>query len=276
MGSTSSLPAGRAAADGTPGRSPAPVAVVSGAAGGIGSAVARLLAERGSRVAAVDRDAELLTETVGKLAADGLDVTAYPTDVTDSASVAGLADGVARDLGPADHLVNAAGVLRLGRVDHFGDADWRAVFSVNVDGVFHMCRAFLPQLASGGRGAVVTVASNAAATPRAGMAAYAASKAAATQFTKSFGLEAARYGVRCNTVAPGSTDTPMLRGMWQDDSDHQATLNGSLADHRIGIPLGKIARPQDIAHAVAFLLSDEANHITLHDLTVDGGAGLGA
>jgi 2,3-dihydro-2,3-dihydroxybenzoate dehydrogenase len=126
-----------------------------------------------------------------------------------------------------------------------------------------------------GRGAVVTVASNAAATPRSGMAAYAASKAAAEMFTKSLGLEVARHGIRCNIVAPGSTDTPMLSSMWHDDSGPRATLAGNPEAFRVGIPLGKLAQPGDVAHAVAFLLSDQASHITLHTLTVDGGAALG-
>lgn len=116
----------------------------------------------------------------------------------------------------------------------------------------------------------------AAGVPRAGMAAYAASKAAATMFTKSLGLEVARHGIRCNVVAPGSTDTPMLSSMWTDPSGPRRTIEGSPEDFRLGIPLGKLATPSDIAEAVAFLLSDQASHITLHALTVDGGAALGS
>jgi 2,3-dihydro-2,3-dihydroxybenzoate dehydrogenase len=107
------------------------------------------------------------------------------------------------------------------------------------------------------------------------MAAYAASKAAATAFTKCLGLEVAHRGIRCNVVAPGSTDTPMLRGMHTGDTAARASVAGRPEQFRVGIPLGKVARPEDIARTVAFLLSEDAGHITMHELTVDGGATLG-
>ncbi|MEU1517204.1 2,3-dihydro-2,3-dihydroxybenzoate dehydrogenase [Streptomyces sp. NPDC005811] len=252
------------------------LALVTGAAGGIGEAVARVLGERGVAVAAVDRDAEQLGEVIGKLGADALPVAPFPADVTDGAAVEAVVAEIEKRLGPVDYLVNAAGVLRLGEVSTFSDDDWASTFAVNTTGVFHLSRAVVSRMVPRGRGAVVTVASNAAATPRSGMAAYAASKAAAEMFTKSLGLEVARYGIRCNIVAPGSTDTPMLSSMWHDDSGPRATLAGNLDAFRVGIPLGKLAQPQDVARAVAFLLSDQASHITLHTLTVDGGAALGA
>ncbi|MEV4616856.1 2,3-dihydro-2,3-dihydroxybenzoate dehydrogenase [Kitasatospora sp. NPDC049258] len=251
-------------------------ALVTGAAGGIGAAVARALGLRGALVAAVDRDAERLAELVEKLAADGIHAVAFPADVTDSASVDAAVEEVEQRLGPIEYLVNAAGVLRLGEVRTFTDEDWRTTFEVNANGVFHVSRAVVNRMVPRGRGAIVTVASNAAVTPRSEMAAYAASKAAATLFTKSLGLEVAKHGIRCNLVAPGSTDTPMLSSMWQDDSGRAGTIEGRPDAYRVGIPLRKLADPTDVANAVAFLLSDEAGHITLHDLTVDGGASLGA
>ncbi|TLQ42467.1 2,3-dihydro-2,3-dihydroxybenzoate dehydrogenase [Streptomyces marianii] len=252
------------------------LAVVTGAAGGIGAAVARVLGERGVTVAAVDRDAERLRESVEKLTADGLPAAAFPADVTDSADVESVVGAVEERFGAIDFLVNAAGVLRLGEVSTLSDDDWNSTFAVNATGVFHLSRAVVNRMVPRARGAVVTVASNAAATPRSEMAAYAASKAAAEMFTKSLGLEVARYGIRCNIVAPGSTDTPMLSSMWRDASGPRGTIDGRPDAFRVGIPLRKLARPEDVAHAVAFLLSDEAAHITLHTLTVDGGAGLGA
>jgi 2,3-dihydro-2,3-dihydroxybenzoate dehydrogenase len=252
------------------------VALVTGAAGGIGSAVVRALAERGAVVAAVDREDERLRKAAAELSAEGLRVTAFPADVSDSAAVETLVDAVEQQLGPVDYLVNGAGVLRLGEVSALTDEDWRTTFAVNVDGVFHLSRAVVNRMVPRRRGALVTIASNAASTPRAEMAAYAASKAAATMLTKSLGLEVARFGIRCNVVAPGSTDTPMLSSMWHDESGPRGTIQGRPDAFRVGIPLGKLAQPSDIADAVVFLLSDQAAHITLHDLTVDGGAGLGA
>ncbi|WP_019547160.1 2,3-dihydro-2,3-dihydroxybenzoate dehydrogenase [Streptomyces sulphureus] len=252
------------------------VAVVTGAAGGIGAAIVRALGERGAVVAAVDREGERLEPLAEKAAAEGMRVHAYPADVTSGGEVERLFDRVEGELGEVEYLVNAAGVLRLGEVHDFSEDDWTDTLETNAGGVFRLSRAAVARMIPRRRGAIVTVASNAAATPRAGMAAYAASKAAATLFTKSLGLEVARYGIRCNTVAPGSTDTPMLSSMWHDETGPAATLHGSAENFRIGIPLGKLARPDDIADAVLFLLSEQARHITLHDLTVDGGAGLGA
>jgi len=252
------------------------VAFVTGAAGGIGAATVRALAVQGVRVAAVDADEEQLATEVGKLCVDGLAVTAFPADVTDANRVEDTVATVERHLGPIDLLVNAAGVLRLGPAVEVSDADWSATLAVNTTGVMHVSRAVVGRMIPRRRGAMVTVASNAAFVARQGMAAYAASKAAATMFTKCLALEVARYGIRCNVVAPGSTDTPMLRGMWTDGNGASATLDGDLGAYRLGIPLRKIANPADIADAVVFLLSDRAGHITMHDLTVDGGATLGA
>ncbi|MFJ7269672.1 2,3-dihydro-2,3-dihydroxybenzoate dehydrogenase [Streptomyces sp. NPDC099050] len=251
------------------------VALVTGAAGGIGSAVVRLLAEQGTVVAAVDLDNGQLWETVGKLAADGLPVRGHPADVTSSAEVEAVVEAVEEQLGPIDYLVNAAGVLRLGEVTDLSDQEWYLTFGVNANGVFFTSRAVVSRMVARRRGSIVTVASNAAGTARSHMAAYAASKAAAIAFTKCMGLEVARYGVRCNVVAPGSTDTHMLHGMHADGSAVAASVQGNPDAYRTGIPLGKVASPEDVAHAIRFLLSDEAGHITLQGLTVDGGATLG-
>ncbi|MET7694819.1 2,3-dihydro-2,3-dihydroxybenzoate dehydrogenase [Streptomyces sp. NPDC005483] len=251
------------------------IALVTGAAGGIGAAVVRTLAERGASVAAVDKDGDRLTGVAAKLAAEGLRVRAFCADVTTSAGAERLAADVEDALGPLDQLVNGAGVLRLGKATDLTDEDWAATFAVNATGVFFLSRAVINRMVPRRAGALVTIASNAAGTARTDMAAYAASKAAATMFTKCLGLEVARYGIRCNVVAPGSTETPMLTSMWQDGHGRTATLEGSPAAYRVGIPLGKLARPSDVADAVAFLLSDQASHITMHGLTVDGGATLG-
>ncbi|MDF2662679.1 MAG: 2,3-dihydro-2,3-dihydroxybenzoate dehydrogenase, partial [Paenibacillus sp.] len=125
------------------------------------------------------------------------------------------------------------------------------------------------------KGSIVTVGSNAAGVPRMQMSAYAASKAAVTMFTKCMGLELARYRIRCNIVSPGSTDTEMQRSLWTDEHGAEAVIAGALDSYRLGIPLGKLAAASDIAEAVIFLASDLANHITMHDLCVDGGATLG-
>lgn len=251
------------------------IALVTGAAGGIGSAIVRELTGRRATVAAIDHDESNLVDTVAKLRADELAVHAFPVDVTNGAAVEAMVEQVERQLGPVEFLVNAAGVLRAGEARAMTEEDWAVTFAVNATGVFLVSRAVVNRMVTRSRGAIVTVASNAASVARAGMAAYAASKAAATMFTKCLGLEVAGHGIRCNVVAPGSTDTPMLRSLWRDDNGPQETIDGRLDTYRAGIPLRRIADPSDIADAVAYLLSDQAKHITLQSLTVDGGATLG-
>jgi len=120
------------------------------------------------------------------------------------------------------------------------------------------------------------VSSNAARVPRMQMAAYAASKAALTSLIRTAGLELASCGVRCNLVSPGSTDTAMQRGMWADDNGRARTIAGLPEQFKLGIPLQKIATPDEVANTVLFLASDLASHITLQDIVVDGGATLAA
>ncbi|MFJ1756182.1 2,3-dihydro-2,3-dihydroxybenzoate dehydrogenase [Kitasatospora sp. NPDC088134] len=250
------------AGDGFGGR----VALVTGAAQGIGAAVAALLAERGARTVGADLHGAI---------AEG----PYPVrelDVTDGAAVEELVAEVERTVGPVDVLVNVAGVLRVGPALELTDEAWQHSFAVNTTGVFHTCRAVGRRMAGRGRGSIVTVGSNAAGVPRTGMAAYAAAKAATAMFVRCLGLELAGSGVRCNLVSPGSTDTDMQRSLWTDPGAEQRVLTGDPASYRVGIPLGRLADPADVAEAVAFLAGDRARHITMHDLYVDGGATLRA
>ncbi|MFC5662250.1 2,3-dihydro-2,3-dihydroxybenzoate dehydrogenase [Kitasatospora misakiensis] len=265
------------------------VAMVTGAGQGIGAAVTRALVAAGATVAAVDRNpgplAELADELSGRPGdpasggpASGGPVHPYLLDVSDAAAVESTVELMERQLGPVGILVNVAGILRAAPAVELTDRDWADTFAVNTTGVFHTSRALGRRMAERGGGVIVTVGSNAAGVPRTGMAAYAASKAAATMFTRCLGLELGRSGVRCNIVSPGSTDTEMQRALWQDDAEaaERRVIDGDPADYRVGIPLGRIAQPADVAEAVAFLVSDRARHITMHDLYVDGGATLRA
>jgi 2,3-dihydro-2,3-dihydroxybenzoate dehydrogenase len=249
---------------------PRPVTVVTGAGRGIGAAVATALSTLGARVAVTDVDG------ADAVAATLPGARGYRLDVRDAAAVEAVVAAVEDDLGPVDIAVSVAGILRPATVLATSDDDWRDTFGVNTDGVFHVLRATGRRMAGRGRGSIVTVASNAAGIPRTGMAAYAASKAAAVMLTRCLGLELGRHGVRCNVVAPGSTDTAMQRALWTSEADVDTVIAGSLDGYRTGIPLGRIADPADVAEAVVFLASDRARHITMHDLYVDGGATLRA
>jgi len=241
------------------------IAFVTGATGGIGAAVVALLREEGARVVATDLEAPDLT---------GDDVWSAALDVADGAAVDALVDLIEHDWGPIDCGVSVAGILATDTVIETSDETWHRVFAVNTDGVFHLGRALGRHMAPRRRGSIVTVGSNAAGVPRHSMAAYAASKAAAHMFTRCLGLELGPLGIRCNIVAPGSTLTPMQTGMWADEQGAARVIAGQPEAFKAGIPLGKLATPEDVAEAVVFLLSDHASHITMADLYVDGGATL--
>ncbi|WP_200862997.1 2,3-dihydro-2,3-dihydroxybenzoate dehydrogenase [Amycolatopsis orientalis] len=203
-------------------------------------------------------------------------VVPFVADVGDPEAVARVVADVERELGPIGIGVSVAGVLRPGTVGETSDEDWAATFAVNSTGVFTVLREISRRMQPRGSGVLVTVGSNAAGVPRTGMAAYAASKAAATMLTRCLGLELAGSGIRCNIVSPGSTDTDMQRLLWTDSSGEDRVIAGNLEQFRVGIPLGRIADPADIADAVLFLASDRARHITMQNLYVDGGATLRA
>jgi len=255
---------------------PRRLALITGAAQGIGAAVVRALAREGLRVVATDMNAEGLCGLVTEQTVAGHEVHGRVLDVRDTTAVTRAVQEIEDTLGPIDVLVNVAGVLRVGSVLEATDTDWQVVFDVNAFGVFRLSRAVARHMVGRRRGAIVTVASNAAGVPRMNMGAYAASKAAAAHFTRCLGLELAGSGIRCNVVSPGSTDTPMQRGMWTEGTDAAATVAGNPQAYKVGIPLGRIADAEDVAAAVVFLASDAARHITMHDLYVDGGATLRA
>ncbi|MFI8416739.1 2,3-dihydro-2,3-dihydroxybenzoate dehydrogenase [Serratia sp. NPDC078593] len=239
---------------------------VTGAGAGIGLQTALDFAAAGAEVVGFDLR---------------FDAQNYPfrtevLDIADAAAVDAVCTRLLVEQAELDVLVNGAGILRIGMIDETSAADWMACLNVNAGGAFNMFRHALPVFRRQRRGAIVSIASNAAHVPRVGMAAYCASKAALRSLCQTVGLEMATYGVRSNLVSPGSTNTPMQQGMWQDASGEQKTIQGFPEQFKLGIPLGKIAQPQDVSNAILFLASDLASHITMQDIVIDGGATLAA
>ncbi|EDN6526407.1 2,3-dihydro-2,3-dihydroxybenzoate dehydrogenase [Salmonella enterica] len=239
---------------------------VTGAGKGIGYATALAFVDAGARVIGFDRE---FTQENYPFATEVM-------DVADAAQVAQVCQRVLQKTPRLDVLVNAAGILRMGATDALSVDDWQQTFAVNVGGAFNLFSQTMAQFRRQQGGAIVTVASDAAHTPRIGMSAYGASKAALKSLALTVGLELAGCGVRCNVVSPGSTDTDMQRTLWVSEDAEQQRIRGFGEQFKLGIPLGKIARPQEIANTILFLASDLASHIILQDIVVDGGSTLGA
>lgn len=248
--------------------------VVTGAASGIGRAIAQQLATDGAGLVLLDRDADGLADAArAARAAGAVSVVELAVDITDRDAVTSGIERAADEIGPFAGIASAAGVLEPGSLADTTPAAWQRQFDVNTTGVLNLLQGAAPHVRDGG--SIVVVSSNAARVPRTGMLAYAASKAATSALVRCAGLELAERGVRCNVVEPGSTDTPMQRDLWPDaDAGVRAALHGDAATHRIGIPLGRIAAPEDVAEVCCFLLSDAARHVTLQQMFVDGGASL--
>lgn len=228
--------------------------VVTGAAGGIGSAISRRLAAEGSHVVVCDADAEAAQRLVDELHAGGAAAEASVFDLLDPAACTAAVEEVAGRRGGVQVLVNNAGINRRGDLLSLSPEDWDLSFSINVDAMFHMCRAVLPAMVSARRGSVVNTASQWGLTPAPGHLAYNVSKAAVVSFTKSLARDCAPHGVRVNAVAPGEIRTPMLEA-------GLARSGRTVAELDADVPFGRIGRPEEVAALVAFLASDEAPFI---------------
>ena len=240
------------------------VAVVTGAAAGIGAATAIELARRGDRLVLVDRDAEGLAATAAVIRDAGGDARTIVADVADRAAA-----GIAAEWGHIDVLATCAGVGTIGggTVVTLKEADWRRIFDINVLGTVNWMKAVLPTMIDQGRGAIVTVASQLAFNSGGNSAAYIASKGAIVSLTKTSAVDFAKTGVRINAVAPAVIDTAMSRTSRDTSPDPAAMQAWRLARH----PVGRIGTVEEAASAICYLASDEASFITGAVLAVDGG-----
>jgi len=235
-------------------------ALVTGAASGIGAAVVRAFLAAGARVVAIDREPVALEDAAKERALAVVGDVTRPRDV--EAAVA-RATGA---FGGLDAVVNCAGVTADGVVWKLSDEQWRRVVDVNLTGSFHVVRASIPALRARGGGAIVLVSSVNGLRGKFGQSNYAASKAGVVALAKSAALEAARFQVRVNAVAPGYVRTPMTARLPQEFQDEALRET----------PLGRLAEPQDVAGPILFLCSPLARHVTGAVLRVDGGQCTGA
>jgi 2,3-dihydro-2,3-dihydroxybenzoate dehydrogenase len=254
------------------------VAAVTGAASGIGRATALALSRQGARVALCDRNAAGLAEMVTIIRKQDGQARVVELDVSDQGQAARAIDGVVQDWGRLDILVNAAGIASSGRTSRgpvigIAEQDWDRILDVNLLGTVYCAQAAARHMMRQRSGRIVNVASIAGAIPRINAAAYSVSKAGVRMFTKCLALELAPHGITVNAVAPGPIDTPML-GPEGDQQIRARFLAGTREIFRLGVPLGKLGKPEDVASAIVYLVSEEAHHVTGAILNVDGMAQL--
>jgi 3-oxoacyl-[acyl-carrier protein] reductase len=236
-------------------------AIVTGAAQGIGRAIAEALAHAGADVAVADLDPGRSQDTVAAITKMGRRALNIKVNVADWNDAKAMVDQVVKEWGKVDILVNNAGITRDGLLLRMKEEDWNLVLQVNLNGTFNCTKAALQPMSKQRSGRIVNIASIVGVIGNAGQANYAASKAAVIGFTKSVAREYASRAVTVNAVAPGFIDTAMTQQL-------SAEVKEALSKQ---IPLGRLGQPSDVAEAVKFLASDGAGYITGHVLHVNGG-----
>lgn len=239
------------------------VAIVTGGASGMGLAQAHLLGARGARVAITDRNGDALATAAAQLADAGIDALALQADNRDVAALEAACTQLLRQWGRLDILVNNAGISGRGlALEDIDETAFDAMYQTHVKGAFFLTRAAVPQMKAQRRGRIINISSNFVLSGSRRASHYTAAKAALHGLTRAWALELASFGITCNTVAPALVDTPLTQ-----DSLGAAEI----ARQAAAFPLGRIARPEEIAYAVAWLAGDEAAMITGQVISPNGG-----
>jgi NAD(P)-dependent dehydrogenase (short-subunit alcohol dehydrogenase family) len=245
------------------------VALVTGAALGVGAAIATVLAEEGAAVGLIDVDPAALAQTVAEINGAGGTARAFPGDVRDGENSRRAVAALVEEFGGLDVLVNNAGVVRYGFLPTFEEEDWDYVFDINLKAMYRAARVAIPEMRKRGGGAIINLASVQAYYSHKGAVAYSASKGGVVAFSRALALDHAREGIRVCAIAPGSVRTPMLldSARRSNPEDPDAALAVFAESH----PIGRLIEPRDIANVAAFLASDKAGAMTGATVLVDGG-----
>lgn len=246
-------------------------AIVTGGAQGIGRAIVEQLAANGASVAIVDVAATAAQQTAAEFSARGQRVAAFAADVADERAMQDIAARIAGEFGRIDILVNNAGINTVKDrvpVDAYHREDWDRILRVDLTGVFVTSQAVIPRLEAAGGGRIVNIASVAGLVPLRLQSAFVAAKAGVVNLTRSMALELAPRGILVNCVAPGSVLTQGTRALFYGADGTYSERAASLVSH---IPVGRPGTPEEIAHAVLFLVAPEASYVNGAVLTVDGG-----
>lgn len=242
-------------------------AIVTGAGSGIGRAIAKRLAADGLSVAVVDLDEDSATAVTEEIRAEKDRAVALGgVDVSVRAQVDEAVTRARAEFGPVLVLVNNAGISGFKEFLKINDESWNRIMSVNLNGPFYFTQAVLPDMIDAGWGRIVNVSSSSAQSGQQYMVHYASSKAGLIGFTKSLALEFGPSGITVNTIPPGFVDTPMLRA-----SEQRGLLGGTVDETAQRIPVRRAGRPEDIAAACSFLVSEDAGYITGQVIGVNGG-----
>jgi NAD(P)-dependent dehydrogenase (short-subunit alcohol dehydrogenase family) len=250
------------------------VAIVTGGAAGIGLATAEKLAREGASVVICSDREDQAQQAAGGLREEGPEVRGMRGDVTSSADMKALVDFTVETYGGVDVLVNSAGVQRYGTVTETEEDVWDEVLDVNLKGIYLAARHAIPEMRGRGGGAIVNVSSVQAIASQTGVAAYTASKGGINALTRAMALDHAEENIRVNAVCPGSVDTPMLRwaaDLFKGENTVEATVEATVEDWGRMHPLGRVARPEEVAEVICFLAGPRASFVTGADYMVDGG-----
>jgi len=242
------------------------VAIVTGAASGIGLAVAQRLAHNGAKVALFDLDGGSAEDEAAKIRAAGATAIGLCVDVSERDQIQAAVDQVRSRLGAVTILVNNAGMEGFQPFLKIRTEKWNRLLAVNLTGTFHCCQIVLPDMIDVGWGRIVNISSSSTHSGQPYMAHYVASKSGVIGLTKSLALEFGPKGITVNTIPPGFIDTPMTRR-----NEAKGNLGGTVDDHAKKTPVRRAGRPEDIAAAAVFLVSEEAGYITGQIVGVNGG-----